>query len=78
MVGLSTIRNNENSIMNYQSTLFEDVYESLINNEITINDAFEIIKESNERGIINDDEVFEILEGLIGDGLITEDDLNDF
>jgi len=29
MVGLSTIRNNENSIMNYQSTLFEDVYESL-------------------------------------------------
>lgn len=34
MVGLSTIRNNENSIMNYQSTLFEDVYESLTKNKI--------------------------------------------
>ena len=75
---IATITNNENSIMNDESILYEDVYESLINNEITINDAFEIIKESNEHGIINDDEVFEILEGLIGDGLITEDDLNDF
>ena len=75
---IGTIKNNKHLNLSYQTLLYQDINEALIDDMITVIDAFELIKQAIELGRIEDNEAFEILDKLINDGLISENDLNDF